>query len=217
MFEFFDFFSKMPIEFLNWSYSFLATIPWYLIIIFACFITFLENIFPPSPSDVLLLFMGSLVSSSTNLSYFNLAIASTIGSVGGFIVMYYLGFKFEDKILNSNKLKFLSKDSLEKPTQWFNKYGYALIVANRFLSGTRAVISFFAGVSKLDLKKTVVLSAISAFIWNSILIYLGIIFANNLDNVKKYIDLYGKIVFPILIVLIIILAFKLFYKRNKIS
>lgn len=215
MFEIFDVFSKLPIEFLDWSYTTLRIIPWYSILIFALFITFLENIFPPSPSDVLLLFMGTLIADSPHLSFINLSIASTTGSTIGFITMYYLGYKFENKIVESNKLKFISKESLAKPTLWFNKYGYFIIVANRFLSGTRAIISFFAGVSKLDIKKTTILSAISAYVWNSILIYLGVIFANNLDVVKEYINLYGKIVFPILILLIIVLFIKFLINRKK--
>lgn len=215
MFEVLDVFSKLPIEFLDWSYTTLRIIPWYSILIFALFITFLENIFPPSPSDVLLLFMGTLIADSSHLSFLNLSIASTAGSTIGFVTMYYLGYKFENKIVESNKLKFISKENLSKPTLWFNKYGYFIIVANRFLSGTRAIISFFAGVSKLDIKKTTILSAISAYVWNSILIYLGIMFANNLDVVKEYINLYGKIVFPILIILILIFLIKFIINRKK--
>ena len=215
MFEIFDVFSKLPIEFLEWSYTILRIIPWYSILIFALFITFLENIFPPSPSDVLLLFMGTLIADSSHLTFLNLSIASTAGSTLGFVTMYYLGYKFENKIVESNKLKFISKENLEKPTNWFNKYGYFIIVANRFLSGTRAIISFFAGVSKLDIKKTTILSAISAYVWNSILIYLGIVFASNLDIVKEYINLYGKIVFPLLIIIILVLLIKFIINRKK--
>lgn len=208
MTEFFSFFSNIPLDFLDWSYSFLGTIPWYSILFFALFITFLENIFPPSPSDVLLLFIGSLVNTSEQITFLNLSIVSTIGSTLGFLVMYYLGYRFETRIIESNRLKFITPESLQKPTQWFNKYGYFIIIANRFLSGTRAVISFFAGVTKLDFKKTTILSTISAYIWNSILIYLGMIFSNNLEKVKEYISLYGKIVFPILILGIIILIIR---------
>ena len=215
MTEFFAFFSNIPLEFLDWSYSFLGTIPWYSILLFALFITFIENIFPPSPSDVLLLFMGSLVNTSEQITFMNLSIISTIGSTLGFLVMYYLGYRFETKIIESNRLKFITPESLQKPSQWFNKYGYFIIVANRFLSGTRAVISFFAGVTKLDFKKTTILSTISAYIWNSILIYLGMIFSNNLDKVKEYISLYGKIVFPILILGILILIVRYFITKDS--
>lgn len=213
-----DIFTKLPIEFLDWSYEFLKTVPWYSVLLFSLFITFLENIFPPSPSDVLLVFMGTLVSVGT-VSFIPLMLMASLGSTLGFLVMYFLGLKFESRIINSNKLSFVTKETLEKPEKWFQKYGYYIIVANRFLSGTRAVISFFAGMSKLNLTKTTLLSAISAMVWNSVLIYLGIAFADNLDVVKEYITLYGKIVFPILIIIIAVLALKyfLFSAKTKTS
>ncbi len=214
MFEVFEIFSKIPIEFLDWSYDFLKTVPWYSILLFAMFITFLENIFPPSPSDVLLVFMGTLVSVGT-VSFTPLLLMATLGSTLGFIFMYSLGFKFETKIIDSDKLPFITKKQLQKPEEWFRKYGYYIIVANRFLSGTRAVISFFAGMSKLDLTKTTILSLFSAMVWNSILITLGLIFADNLDLVKEYIALYGKIVFPILLLILIVFAIKYLFFNGK--
>ena len=39
---------------------------------------------------------------------------------------------------------------IEKIEVWFAKYGYWVIFANRFLSGTRSVISLFAGIFKLN-------------------------------------------------------------------
>ena len=217
MLEFFDVFSRLPIEFLDWSYDFLKTVPWYSVLLFALFITFLENIFPPSPSDVLLVFMGTLVSVGT-VGFIPLLLMATLGSTLGFVVMYVLGYKFETRIIDSEKLPFISKKQLEKPEEWFRKYGYYIIVANRFLSGTRAVIAFFAGMSKLDLTKTTILSAVSALVWNSILIMLGVIFADNLDIVKEYISLYGKIVFPIIFLILIIIAIKyIFFNGKKIE
>jgi len=214
MTEFFELFSQIPIDFLDWSYEFLKTVPWYSVLIFAMFITFLENIFPPSPSDVLLVFMGTLVSVGT-VDFISLLVMATTGSTFGFLVMYLLGDKFETKIIDSDKLPFITKKQLEKPEQWFRKYGYYIIVANRFLSGTRAVISFFAGMSKLDLIKTTILSSISALIWNAILIMLGILFADNLELVKHYIAIYGKIVFPIIILLILIISLKYIFFNGK--
>jgi branched-subunit amino acid permease len=41
------------------------------------------------------------------------------------------------------------------------------------------------------------------------------IFSNNLDKVKEYISLYGKIVFPILILGILILIVKYFITKDS--
>ena len=196
--------------------NFLSHLEWYWVLGFALFITMLENIFPPSPSDSVLVFMGSLVGIGT-IGFFPLLLFATIGSVLGFIIMFILGRELGERIIDSNKLPFINKESLDKPEEWFRKWGYYLIVANRFLSGTRAVISFFAGLSELDLKKTIVLSAASALVWNTILIYLGYVFGNNYEDILEYLGLYGKIIFPIIGIVIVIFIIKKFWWDKRKS
>lgn len=201
---------------LDAAIEFLSHLEWYWVLGFAFFITMLENIFPPSPSDSVLVFMGSLIALGT-IGFVPLLLLSTAGSLTGFIIMFHLGKKFGHSAVESNKMPFINQKSLEKPEEWFRKWGYYLIIANRFLSGTRAVISFFAGMSDLDFKKTVVLSAISALIWNSILIYLGVVFGNNFEAILEYLSLYGQILFPIIALIIVAFLVKKFWwdKRKE--
>lgn len=173
---------------------------WILFIAFA--VTYIENIFPPSPSDAALIFMGALVATNT-VDFIPLLLFATLGSTFGFLTMFVLGIKFEMRFVETNRLKFVSKKALQKVEELFKKWGYWLIVANRFLSGTRAVIAFFAGMSLLSLRKSTILSFISALLWNSILIYSGYVFGENWKVVDEYITLYGYILLPIVIILIL--------------
>ena len=59
----------------------------------------IENIFPPIPSEVVLLFSG-FMTTYTELNVVIMIIASTLGSLVGAIVLYYVG-----KILNKERLK----------------------------------------------------------------------------------------------------------------
>lgn len=201
---------------LDAAIEFLSNLEWYWVLGFAFFITMLENIFPPSPSDSVLVFTGSLIALGT-IGFVPLLLLSTAGSLIGFMIMFQLGSKFGHGVVDSNRMPFINQKSLQKPEEWFRKWGYYLIVANRFLSGTRAVISFFAGMSDLDFKKTVILSAISALIWNSILIYLGIVFGDNFEAILDYLTLYGKIIFPIIGLVIVLFLVKKFWwdKRGE--
>lgn len=207
--DFIEFFTNF-----EYAINFLQSIQWYWVLLFAFLVTFIENIFPPSPSDFILVFMGSLVTLG-NIDFISLLLFSTLGSFLGFIVMFYVGKYFGEKIVNSPKIKFINNESLAKPRLWFQKYGYYLIVANRFLSGTRAVISFIAGMSNLSIPKTIILSTISAALWNCILIYLGITFSNNLETIINYVTLYGKIIFPILILVILFFSIRYIIKIKK--
>ena len=197
MFEHFHIFTN-----LDASIEFLRSVPWYWVLVFSFVVTFVENIFPPSPSDSILLFTGSLVSLG-NIGFIPLLLAASLGSSVGFMLMYFLGYKFGQKFIDSNRFKFINSDSMKKPEEWFRKYGFWIIIANRFLSGTRAVISVFAGISKLHFAKTTFLSTISAIVWNSILIYLGIVFAKNLHKVIDFISLYGSIIGKLTLIIII--------------
>ena len=63
------------------------------------FLIFIENIFPPIPSEVVLLF-GGFMTTYSKLNIIGMTIFSTIGSVIGAIVLYYIG-----KLLNKERLK----------------------------------------------------------------------------------------------------------------
>jgi membrane protein DedA with SNARE-associated domain len=189
-------------------------VPWYWVIVIAFLMTFVENIFPPVPGDSVIVFTGAMASFG-NVNFFLLLAFASIGSLLGFLTMYYLGFKFESSVIHSDKFKFISRQALFKVESWFKKYGYWLIVINRFIAGTRAAIAFFAGMSHLSVKITAVLSFISALIWNSILIYLGYAFGDNWQLINHYLGLYGKLFIPVLAAIVLFFAIRYFIKRKK--
>jgi membrane protein DedA with SNARE-associated domain len=175
----------------------------YVILLVAFLIQFIENLFPPSPSDVVLLFLGSLVSFG-RVGFAPLIAVATLGSVLGFFVMFMIGRLFGEKVLYTGKLKFIDQESLEKTRQWFNRWGYGIVVANRFLSGTRAVVSFFAGAAELSPAKTTILAGISAFVWNLLIIYLGMTLGKNWKAAIEFLDLYWKVILAVLIFAVIV-------------
>ena len=92
-----------------------------------------------------------------------------------------------------------------------------MIVANRFLAGTRAFVSFFAGMSKMSLPVTTLLSALSAAVWNSILLYLGMVFANNWRVGAEYLALYSKVATAVFGAALVVFLWWFFRKRRKIE
>ena len=175
---------------------------------------FVENIFPPSPSDVVTVISGSLI--VTGVINFFLALSfATLGSIIGFIVMFYIGSTVDKKVIHSGRFKYIPVDAIDKVEKWFRKYGYFIIVANRFMPGTRAVISFFAGISNLDSKKTVILCFISALLWNAIMLYLGFVFGDNVSKVDDYLTTYSNIVIVLTIVVILFFVIKFFFRKRK--
>ena len=194
--------------------EFLKTINPILIYIAVFGIAFIENIFPPFPSDVIVAFSGALAA-VTNISLPLVIVFAVIGSTTGFVTMYFIGKYAGDKILEVGKIKFISPEAVFTVERWFQKYGYWLIVANRFLAGTRAIISFFAGMSEMNLKKTIILSAISSLIWNLILIFFGFYVGHNLHKISYYITTYNKVVFAVILIVVILYIIRFFIKRKS--
>lgn len=181
---------------------------------FAIFmIAFIENIFPPSPSDVLIVAGGYLVGIG-HIDFITTLLIATAGSTTGFMSMYKIGDWFGLKIIETGKIKFLPLDSIHRVEAWFRRYGYWLIIVNRFLTGTRAIVGFFAGMSEVKFWPTSILCFVSALLWNGILIYAGTILGENWDSIGLYLTAYSQIVIVILVTGILI-SIILWYHRKE--
>lgn len=156
-------------------------------------IPFVENVFPPSPSDIIIVIIGALIPAGT-VAFVPALLLCAIGSEAGFLFLYYLGKKTHGHIEGKKGLKFLSGDLMKTTREWFHKYGFTIILLNRFISGIRSVISFFAGVSHLPFSKTLVLSSISALIWHAVLLLLGYFFGSYVTQIDYYLKVYGEII-----------------------
>ncbi|KAB2842050.1 MAG: DedA family protein [Melioribacteraceae bacterium] len=187
--------------------------PFWIYVILISF-SFIENVFPPAPSDVVVI-IGATLIASTTIGFFPILILTSFSSALGFILMYYVGKFFGDNILRKGKIKFIHRDDLEKTNAWFNKYGYKLIVANRFLPGTRSVISFFSGAHQLNVFKTFFYASISAFAWNAIIIYLGFLLGQNVDLIASYLKTYSNIILIITVIVILFFVVRYFIRKKK--
>jgi membrane protein DedA with SNARE-associated domain len=130
--------------------------------------------------------------------------------------MYYVGHWFGEHILETGKIKFIPPVAVRRVEGWFQKWGLWLIVVNRFISGTRGVISFFAGMSGLPLSLTVPLCFISALAWNSILLYSGFVLGHNWHYIGRYLALYSKIItISICVAIAVGVAYHFFRKKKS--
>jgi membrane protein DedA with SNARE-associated domain len=196
--------------------TFLQSVPAIYLLLIVFGLALVENLFPPSPSDIVILFAGTLIPIS-KVDFISLLIFSTLGSVVGFLIMFTIGQKFERSVVETGKLKYIPKDAIFKVESWFQKWGYWIIVVNRFLSGTRAVVSFFAGMSGLKVRKTTLLSGVSALLWNSILIFLGMEFSSNWKEIFAKVESYGNLLFITIGLIILLFVIRYFINKRKIN
>ncbi len=184
------------------------------------FLILIENVFPPIPSEVILLFSG-FFSTYTNLSVFYMILASTIGSLLGAIVLYYIGKIFNKdrlkKIVRSKigKILFLKEKDIDKADEWFDKKGDKCVFFCRFVPIVRSLISVPAGMSEMPLFKFVVYTICGSMIWNTVLICAGYKLGDNWEYFLSILDKYKLIVIIIFIIVFIYVIVKFYLKRRK--
>ncbi len=176
----------------------------------AFIVAYVENLFPPSPSDVLLVFLGTIVGIGT-VDFTSMLVTSTLGSVAGFSTAYFLGRRYGEAIVESPFVPFIDRNLVVKVERWFDRYHGLIIVANRFLSGTRAVISFVAGIVKMPFPRTLIYCAISAAAWNALLILVGLHIGSRWRDVESYLSAYGWVVTGAVLVLLAVW----WYRKRK--
>ncbi len=194
--------------------NYIGTLDPALIYLALIFFSFIENVIPMSPSDLVVVF-GAAILSQSPYSFLPLLLLTTVGSAAGFIVMYFVGEFLGEKIIRKGRFKFIKEDALNKADLFFHKYGYKIIVVNRFMPGTRAVISFFAGVHRLKPLRTFIFASISALLWNAVLIFLGIKLGQNLELVDYYLSKYSQVAIVVTVLAVVFFTVKYFVKKKS--
>ena len=180
----------------------------------------IENIFPPIPSEVILLF-GGFMTTYTKLNIVIMIIASTLGSILGAIVLYYIG-----KIFNKDRLKKiisgkigkilrLKNSDIDKADKWFDTKGNKTVFFCRFIPIVRSLISIPAGMSEMPMGKFLVYTTFGSLIWNTVLVVIGSIVGENWTSILTIFDTYSSIVVVVIAIIFVICVY-LFY-RNRLN
>ncbi|HPB83009.1 MAG TPA: DedA family protein [Spirochaetota bacterium] len=144
----------------------------------------IENLFPPIPGDTITAF-GAFLVGTGRLHYGIVYIVTTLGSVIGFMALFFLGRHLGKEYFIKKNYSFFSSQSILDAESWFQRHGHIVVLANRFLPGVRSVISIVSGISLLSPAKVFIYSLISASAWNLIWIHAGYTLGNNWETVKS--------------------------------
>lgn len=182
-------------------------------------ISYMENVFPPIPGDLFVVFGGYLYYVEV-VEVLNLIWITTLGSVLGFMTLYAYGRYWGEEIKSSQQkikiLRYYAIKYYDKVERWMNRWGQGLIIANRFLTGTRTVISLLAGVSNTNVLYTVVSATLSSLIFNILLITVGWWVSDQWTIIGHYLDMYGLMILSLTVILIAaIWCYKRFKKPKK--
>ncbi len=152
-----------------------------------------ENIAPPVPGDVLIVFAGYLVSIG-RLEVVPAAALAIVGGTLGYMTMYAVGRSIEGALMDPDRFRWIPKKRLSKALEWVGRWGYLVVAANRFLSGLRSVIALATGMAKLGPWKTLAASGLSATLWSILMIAFGYWLGENWEQVQVGLRRYSAVV-----------------------
>lgn len=166
------------------------------------FLMFLENLFPPIPSELIMPLAGFTVAQG-KMNFALVLLAGVVGTLLGALPWYFAG-----RLLGGDRLKALadrygkwltlSGDDIDQSTEWFRKHGNKAVLLGRLVPGVRTLISVPAGTSEMPFVPFLLYSLLGSLAWTSLLTFAGYTLGQNYTLVERYIGPLSKIVLIVL-------------------
>ena len=189
----------------NWVYVFL-----FAIIFAETGLIVASFLMPFLPGDALIFTIG-LLSQEESLNIWIVIPLLMFAAVLGDNVNYYVGKRFGDYIMNSDKDRFIKKSHIQKAKDFFDKNGKNSIIIARFVPVVRTIVPFLCGSTKEKYSTFLTFSIIGAFLWVGVIGLLGYNLGK-IEWVKENLDL---MIWGIIILANIPLIKQIFFSKKK--
>ncbi|MCD6161380.1 MAG: DedA family protein [candidate division Zixibacteria bacterium] len=176
---------------------------------------YIENVFPPWPSDTMLL-VGAFLAGRGELEYIPLYISVIIGGLAGAMTLYYLGNKKGRSFFEKYDKYYFKIENMQKIERWFEKWGNLLLIVSRFLAGIRSLVAITAGIGNVSVSRMTFFSLISFCLWYAILIGGMYLLKSNWQKLVGVIKSYN-IIFILASALAATVWLVIIYKRSGIK
>lgn len=182
---------------------------------------FLENLFPPIPSELIMPLAGFTARATPDkLNVIGVFLAGLAGSVLGAIVWYYPG-----KFLGESRLQTLadkygkwltiSSKDISKAKRWFDREGNKAVFIGRLVPGIRTLISVPAGISNMHLLPFIFYTTLGSAVWVAFLTYSGYALGSQYELVDKYLAPVSKIVLGCIVLAFVVWIVKRQQKNRR--
>lgn len=182
-------------------------------------VMFLENIFPPIPSEVVLPLAGSLTLSG-RFSIGLITLVGMLGSLTGAFAFYGLGKWLGEPNVRKLVAKFgkyalLSTDDLDRSLVWFDHYDEWVIFFSRMVPIVRSLISIPAGIASMNFLKFSLYTVLGTALWSFVLSFGGRLLGEQWGVIADFINAYQNIVLVAAVLLVAYFIFSRITRRKK--
>jgi membrane protein DedA with SNARE-associated domain len=182
------------------------------------FLMFLENVFPPIPSELIMPLAGYMIAQGKQ-SAFGVIAAGTAGSVLGALPLYYAGYLVGEERLKALAEKYgcwltVSPEELDRAKAWFDRHGAAAVLICRVVPALRSLISVPAGIASMNLVAFLAYTIVGAAIWTALLVYTGYALGANFEQVDKYLNPVSYVVVGVIAVTYVVRVVRANRKRS---
>lgn len=172
-------------------------------------LVFLECVFPPIPSEIILPAAGALCL-TTSMVLPGVIVAATVGAAGGACVFYGVG-----RLLSRERLAALFETramrllgfkaaDVDRVVDWFDKKGQITVLFCRCIPGVRSLISIPAGTARMAWPRFFAYTVIGTVAWNIILCGGGFLAGNAWQSVSDQVSGFSDAVKYVLIVAVVV-------------
>ncbi|MCU0492276.1 MAG: DedA family protein [Chloroflexaceae bacterium] len=183
-------------------------------------VMFIENLFPPIPSELVMPYAGFLVAQG-EFSFIGIVLAGTLGSVMGAVVLYYIGVWADEHIVRNFIRRFgrwfmISEEDLDKALAYFDRHGEAVVFFGRLIPLVRSLISIPAGMDRMPMSKFLLFTTLGSAIWTSLLGGAGWWLGANWEAVLGFLSQYQRGTLVVLVLGVIgFFAFRFMQSRSQ--
>lgn len=153
---------------------------------------FLENVFPPIPSELIMPLAGYLATSG-DMNIFVVIIAGTVGSLLGTLPWYYLGKRLGHEgvrrlATRHGRWLTMHPSDVDAASERFKRHGKTSVLVGRLIPTVRTLISVPAGVAAMPIGQFLLYSTIGTFVWTTALALAGYLLGQAYETVADYVD-----------------------------
>ncbi|MFZ3193460.1 MAG: DedA family protein [Moraxellaceae bacterium] len=180
---------------------------------------FLENVFPPIPSELIMPAAG-FAAARGELSLIGIIAAGSLGSVLGAVVLYALGRMLHEQRLIAltdryGKWLLVSSDDIRKADDWFDRHGNKIVFFGRLIPAIRSLLSIPAGMSGMPFGQFLLYTSLGTTLWSGLLALAGYQLGNNYEAIEVWIAPISKVVLGICLLLLLRFIVKRLKQRRK--